>query len=515
MPPDSRKHRRSTDSENFQHFREETHVSEETLDYLIKHNPFHEKALQEADRIIREAKEQNHAAALKSAAQAIISDKINVFFSFKHEDIDAAIDIVETLRGLSNEKLNITYSAEFGETIVGADYKNKIHDAIKSAHWFMLLPPESEADKSWCLYETGVFRGNMIAPKTVNKLICIHHEGSAMSPAPIDEFEAVWGNESSVRQFLINVFCSDNLMPGMKALNPAAKILMEPLVGKIVKALRQRTKLKRRYYQRFVRITVPDTLKLNTVEDMDNLKISTDEISALMFGKGIEPYTWGELTENVREKDPESRWLQEILAVIKIAAANNAFRPIQATFKEAHGGKEYRPILHAMDYDEYRKDPEKVFQINFVEEVGQSISADFGRPIQALATVLRMAYRFRWELIERFAGKHLDEDSIGELRDTMQRIEMESRSRGLMDMQLVCDQFSGHEADRINDIFNRWYEMRSEKGDGELDRALEVADAEALQRLLKELAKLNVDFLRIATKRLQELSTMLPGSEVE
>lgn len=431
--------------------------------------------------------------------------------------MDAAKTIVETLRGISGARLNITFSAEFGEDIVGREYKNRIIDAIKDAHWFMLLAPESQADSGWCLFESGMFRGNMFAPKTVNKLICIHREGSDMSPPPIDEYEAVKGNEESIRQFLINLLCKDNPVPGMPALNPQADKLMDWAVEQIVAALRRPTQLKRRYYQNFVRVTVPDTRKLDSVEDLDDLQVSYDGQSAHMFGKisgrGMGPHCWGELIENVREKDPECRWLQEVLAVMRKAADNNAFRPIQATLEEAHGGKVYRPVLHAMNYDENRQHPQKIFQINFIEEVGSSISAEIGRPIQALTTVLRMAYRFRWELIERFVGKPLNEESISELQDTMHRIEMESLSRGFMDEDTVCANFSSqHEVARIRALYKRWYEMRSDKGDGDLDKAFAAGDGEAVQCLLAELAKINVDFLRIATKRLQELSMDLPGA---
>lgn len=505
---DQRKHRRESDSESASH---QHNRGEKVLTDIIRRYPFNEVALRKASQILIDAKEPHYSIAMESAARAISRDKIEVFFSFKSDDAAAAKTIVETLRGISGGKLEITFAAEFGEEIVGREYKDKIINAIKNAHWFMLLSPELAADSGWCLFETGLFRGNMVAPTTVNKLICIHPEGSNMPPPPIDEYEAVRGDEASVRQFLNNILCKDNPVPGMPALNPRAeKKLMDWAVNTIVGALNSPIKLVRDYYQNFVRIKVPDTRQLNTANDLNKLEIITDDKTLKMFGKVKTPKTWGELISNVFKKHPDPKWLQEIVSVFIKVGEFNDFRPIQATLEEAHGGKVYRPVLHAMNYDTRSEHPGKVFQLNFIEEVGYSITADIGKPVQALTTVLRMAFRVRWEVIERFSNKQLNQESIDELKDTLQRIELESLSRGFMDEDVVCSNFEPNETIQIRELYKRWYEMRSDRGDGELDRALDNGDVNEIHRILLELGKLNVDFMRLAMIRLEELSFKLP-----
>ena len=105
-----------------------------------------------------------------------------------------------------------------------------------------------------------------------------------------------------------------------------------------------------------------------------------------------------------------------------------------------------------------------------------------------------------------------DQESIDELQDTLQRIELESLSRGFMDEDMLCANFGQQERVKMKTLYERWRELRNYRGNGEFDRALAAGDIDAIQRILSELTKLNVCFLRLATNRLQELSFELPGS---
>ena len=110
------------------------------------------------------AGEPDPVAAVKKAAQIHLRDQIKVFFSFKFTEGEKAKKIVETLRGLSN-RIDIRYAYDFKERNVGMDYVRQIDTEIKNADWLILLLPDPAADWDWCLYETGIFRGQMVSNK--------------------------------------------------------------------------------------------------------------------------------------------------------------------------------------------------------------------------------------------------------------------------------------------------------------------------------------------------------------
>ena len=45
--------------------------------------------------------------------------------------------------------------------LAGKPWRNKIREEIHRANWFILLLPDPSEDWDWCLYETGMFEGDL------------------------------------------------------------------------------------------------------------------------------------------------------------------------------------------------------------------------------------------------------------------------------------------------------------------------------------------------------------------
>ena len=74
---------------------------------------------------------------------------------------------------------------------------------------------------------------------------------------------------------------------------------------------------------------------------------------------------------------------------------------MEATFAGANGGagKQFRPRLTSVK----KKDGSiECFHISFIEVLGRGIAGEEPAGMRSLQTAMRLAYRFRWEIIEPY-----------------------------------------------------------------------------------------------------------------
>ena len=470
---------------------------------IVDRNPQIEKNVERAAEILIE--EPHPFAATRESIRGIINNKIDVFFSYKSKDEKTARKVVEQLRVFAGDKLRITYAADFPRD-AGTNWSKKIRESIKKAQWFILLLPDPSADWDWCLFETGMFRGKMVSDK-VNRLFCLHHP-DVQPPPQIKEFQAIKAEVDNVQSFLKMVYLDKDPIPGMDPINPHITTdLLEGIAETIANAISPPMPLlKRSHFERYVMLKIENPDQLQCPDALNSATIlETDDLTLNLFGKRRVPETWGKLVENVVDSECENRWLIELCESIKKAASNTLFKPIQATFENYGRGKNYLPMLYAMD--ERTDGSIEDFKILFVEEVSARIyNKHIPKSIQALMTSLRLAYRFRWELIERFKNIEITKEHIQQFKDILERIENEGRSRGLLDPSKLCANFNQEESNEIVDMYKKWWGLRNDRNDGELDKAIENEDGEKIQQLLTIMAGINHRFLNLAAIRLQELS---------
>ena len=481
----------------------ESILSDDRVNDIITRFPSYKEKIGTAARIL--AAEEDPIKSTLEAAGAIIKQRINVFFSYKSEDEDSAREIVEEIRTYAADKLNITFAAEFTEEIAGARWNRAIRESIQKAHWFILLMPDPAVKWDWCLFETGMFSGKLVSDK-VHKLICLHHPAHTELPPQISDFQAVSGDQSDVEAFLTNIFLKDNPIPGMDAINPAIKKRIPKIAATIVDAVKPRhLRLDRRILDRHVVLSVPDAQSISGPEDLEPSKIiEIDDQTLGLFGKVSTPSTWAELIENVAGEETDKRWLNELAASIRKAASKNAFGPIQATFKGVNSGKLWRPLLHA--YDMSDSNQIESFMILFLEEIGAGLTHHIPESTQALISTLRLTFRFRWEVINRYK-KGMTADRIQELKDSIDRIETESRSRGFINPDMLGQSFGSERiaADKIRAMFTEWEEYRNDDRTGKLDKAMRDKDIDEIMRILGRVAVMNSEFIMMAIERMETL----------
>lgn len=481
----------------------ETIMADHEIRNILERKPSYRDNIERAARLL--AGEENAIRAAREAAGAIINNRINVFFSYKSEDEDSARAIVEELRAYAANRLNITIAAEFTEEIVGARWHRAIRDAIQKAHWFILLMPDPAVKWDWCLFETGMFSGKMVSDK-VNKLICLHHPAYTQLPPQISDFQAVSGEPADVEAFLTNVFVKDDPLPGMKAINPDIRNRLPRIAADIAGAVKPRhIRLDRCILDRYVLIKVPNAETLEGPQDLETSKIlEIDEQTLGIFGKVSAPTTWAELIENVAGQDSDTRWLQEVAASLRKAATKNAFGPIQATFKGVNSGKLWRPLLHAVDRSE--GDTIESFMLLFLEEIGTGLTHHIPVTTQALISTLRLTFRFRWEVINRYK-KDMTVEKIQEFKDSIDRIETEGKSRGFINPDVLARSFRGDgiSGDKIRAMFAEWERYRNDERTGLLDVAIREQNVDEIMRILNKVAVMNSEFVIMAIERMESL----------
>jgi hypothetical protein len=122
-----------------------------------------------------------------------------------------------------------------------------------------------------------------------------------------------------------------------------------------------------------------------------------------------------------------------------------------------------------------------------------------------LLTTLKFAYRFRWEIIERFK-EGITEDEVVEFQDILEQMTSEARSRGIMDPEALCKNFDGEPAKQIVDMFAYWGTLRNDEKNGELDRAIQEKDVQSIERIMTDLVPINQRFIKLASEKLELIS---------
>jgi hypothetical protein len=458
----------------------------------------HQGAAEAINSAARElAYEADAIPALRKLLPALGDKVVRVFFSYKKKDEIAAKRIVDLLRVNSAGKLRIKYQADFTKEITGKKWRDEIQGVIAEADWFILLLPDPNDDWDWCLFETGLFEAQR---KSGDRLICLHHPDTKV-PTQIDGYHAVPAAIPDVEQFLNMVYVRENPVPGMRAINPDLKDYLPTLAEQIVSAIRPpRKPLSRRIFEPWLELKIEDAKALSTMDDLDRSVIVNANQEALDLFEYIEtPHTWGELRSGLPKGPEDSRWREELFHVVRRIAGGRKFYPIQAVFP-TKTGKVYRPVACAIDRLGDDKGAIETYHITFTEDVAAVDHSKMPPNLTALATVLRFAFRFRWEVLEKFSGTAMTEADVDRLDIAFRRLQVEWASRGGGDQAAVEGLFpDDNSRNRIKKIYADWASIRNPAGTGELDLAIEKKDVNLVQKCLKRAIPLNQEFLEMAT----------------
>ena len=441
--------------------------------------------------------------ALIKLFPALTKKEIPVFFSYKKKDEDTAKAIVKRLRKWSANKLRITYQYEFGDEIVGKKWRDKIHQEISLANWFILLLPDPKDDWDWCLYETGLFEAHATS---ADRLICIHHPSTEI-PSPIEGYHSVMADNVEVEKFLRMVFLSDNPVYGLGPLNSTIEDEEIPeMAEEIVNAIRTPIELVREIYEPWIELHIDNPGELKNKGQLDQAVVQKANQKALnLFRLLKKKHTWGEFRSHLPEAQAnDQRWREDLFRVIKKIGNDHLFYPIQSIF-QSHDGKIHRPVVCAVDRVG-EESPIDTFHITFTEDVATVDRSAMPQNLSVLANTLRSTFRFRWEVLEKFGKKIMTEDDVERLETAMMRIKQDWESRDIGGEKEILELFPQEdEQKRITEMFTTWYKAKNDDKTGELDIAIENKDAEKIPAILKSFLPMNQEFLEMAAEKFAKL----------
>jgi len=232
--------------------------------------------------------------------------------------------------------------------------------------------------------------------------------------------------------------------------------------------------------------------------------MSANDKALKLFDFREAPDTWGSLRSTIAEEKGDGRWREELFWAIQRIAAKRHFDPIQAVF-HAHDGKMYHPVVHGIDHRGDKECAIELFHITFSEEVGAFEPSAMPKNIFVLVTTLRFAFRFRWEVLEKFSRRSITEADVELLACALKRIETDWYSRGMTDETTLKRSFTQSDSERFERMCAEWKRLRNEQGNGELDVAIKGKDLEKIPALLRSIIPINQEFLEMTTNHFAEL----------
>ena len=389
------------------------------------------------------------------------------------------------------------------------------------------------------------------------KLICIYHDEK---PDQIREFTMVKADHDGITGLLNDICFNDDLFPGMKVLKDgksartAVKGVANQIVNLIISAEENRAEAEAQevFCERFVRLRIPRDHNLRWFreleeKDIDDLKENYERIRAAekseieeriqeildlrnieslakaevletnaheaIFGLAVEPSTFGGLIELVVEGKPRQRWLVELCRAVRDVSRNHwpiaiqnclrAYDPIADRGElgsQSNSGKMFRPVVAKAFY----QDDAIILHLVFSEDVTAMDISLVPDNVMSIAKALRLGYRFRWEILERYTGDDVSDEEFDALENRLDSMYREAQSIGLDDPKLLMSQFNDQSARKINSMYDEWWKLRNPEQNGLLDVAMEKKDIPAIRKILNGFKPLNHEFLEMITKRFAE-----------
>jgi hypothetical protein len=258
--------------------------------------------------------------------------------------------------------------------------------------------------------------------------------------------------------------------------------------------------------------------------------LSADEsVMSLVFGIGRRSVRWAEIiaaaTRNLpgNQKAFAAKWINETSEII-LGAREQTFAAPQ-TVLIGPGGRRFRFLLYAA---RNAGDGSYCCEFLVIDEVG---GPTLGLPngLHSLLTSIRMAFRFRYELVQKFPTdfEQLTEDErssrIDEIPRVISNLEEESMARGNFNTEDLIGSFDESEGNRIRRIVGYWPFLKNElydslgvSAEGKVvnDQGLRGANVERYRTAFEALRLINIEFLSRCAAR-TSLMIVKPESQLD
>jgi TIR domain-containing protein len=433
------------------------------------------------------------------AKEPPLSDRApTLFISHVSEEADLAILLKQALLKDFPGIEEIFVSSDMASIYAGKEWLDAIQGAIERASVLLVLCSNASARPPWVYFEVGAawIRKIPIIP------VCHTRFGPADLPPPLNSLEAVQAGESQGLERLY-------LAISRYASRPLPSVDFPAIAGQV-------TQFEERYeralyhetlqFEYHIDVVLPGKLTGERIPAAT--VVESDEKTLKLFG--LLPQAtrmWGEL-EAAARANPDSRWVDQLHNCVCRASNGADFPPVQAIFHTAAGS--FQPEVARV---QIQPDGSRRVHVHFVNTVVPplyEVPSDIG----ILATLLRLALRFRYEVIEKYhrnveSASSVDHSAgdernlLTQLRASISTIECDAQSRGAQNItrEAVVALFDEHrDRKQMHDLLTGWEQTRVRLFDDSPDPTLcELCE------LLNEMHTANRRFMLLATRQFQKL----------
>lgn len=454
------------------------------------------------------ASPKEYLETIRRLLQSLLDQKLSVFFSYKAKDKYIAKKIARWLEEWSAGKLHIEHMARFGVEQVGRDWRLRIEEAIPRCDWFLLLfpsPTDEGDERDWVLFEAGYrLRGEALG----GRFVVLHHPDNDVANV-LGDYQYVPAEVHSVAAFLEGLFQRPNWVPGMPPLNDRLRKL-ELKAKKIVDLIQEPSLSVRSCCGPHMEVAFEDASAVRGWKQLARGRVvESNEDCKRLFGLQVAKPLFRDWVARVEGAGQDEGWVLELAKAVQAAGDGLQIPAIRATFVLGEGGR-VRPTICAV---RRRKSDQRALAVDIVFTEAENAHDTSTMPpgVAALAIMLQFSVGFRYQVLERYVGRKLEGKEImafnRAINELMRQVARDPRfakdPSSIRERTLAS--FIGEDKDVVQKMFERWDQLYRPDGEGEMDRAINEGDGEALANLIKELLEINQRFLTVTSKRFAEL----------
>jgi hypothetical protein len=449
-----------------------------------------------------------------------ICNGVKIFISYKLSQPNTARALLEVFKLYGKAHICFDerwpFLAERSQQ-AGMNYRDAILSALDQAHWFFLILPDDDIDRTWTLFEAGYFRKGMLP--YADRLICLHHP-SVSRAGPIDSFHAFSATQQDLCNMLNELLNENNAIPGMPAIHgELSSEILERHASEIAETIVPEA-ISRQYLIPYVDVTISAQDFQRSDVDVLDLNVEAFHLMRDVFGYiGDKNVPFRRILGEDRELLEVELWAKPLGRLILLACKGTVPKFVCPSFWGTDGCL-YRPYVHSIRRSSHTGRVTSA-HVAFSEVVtGRIRSAP--AELQALAAALRLGFAFRWLILDASVVTPHD---VEEVEQRVRVVELEAMQRGLsfpttddpneFEPTILASAFEGEARERIAAVFAKTLQFHAPDGSGELDRALQERNASKTRECLRKLRSLNGEFMRMGSVRYAELVAKYWDEEAE
>jgi hypothetical protein len=482
--------------------------------------------------------DEKRVVAVKKTGGASSGLPVRVFISHKHDDKNAAKQILEALTKLGQDKL-IAFRSEDIRAGDFRGWREALIEQLGLADILILLYTDPEENWDWCLYESGFFHGKHDRD-TARRLIVLHDKATK-PPHPLTFLETIEVSRKepeAVKKLIYELFAKPPI-PIRRDLTPdRLEGEGQVLLDAIIKAVCDPPTHKQFSKSIQIHIAEKDWSNAQEREVLQEATVfgNTKSLASLFLlddtpGDGY--YPWSKIYEQMKKmSDNASEWAVSLTDMMRNLVANQYLSTGLPLYRVPQGQQSavYRPAV-----DSFRKRKGTlVFNVIFVE-LPTETTTEPADPSTALAHGLALGRMFRGGVlmpakddIEEVQhklrrseytvsdGRKALAEVFHRLREKMGNVYVESRSRGFA-RSAIQGCFRDAERRRLDKIYKDWDAIydggRQGPGlkemlvslDGDQDNINLGKELDDASKLIAESLRINKDAMQLFAQKYSEL----------